>query len=75
MTVSIEHVERHLEEYYWEYEPLLDLGPFQRLLPICLRKRAVVEQFEAERFLGKIARLRPIRASEELAGHLMEILE
>ena len=46
----------YLEDSYRAYEPLLSLGPFQQLLPLALRRRAVVEQFDVPRFMAAVAR-------------------
>jgi ATP-dependent helicase Lhr and Lhr-like helicase len=67
-------VVRYLEDTYRELEALLDLGPFQRLLPVHLRRRAVVEQFNVPRFLEAISALRPSVAPDALADDLAELL-
>lgn len=72
---SVQQVTRYLHDAYLRYESLLDLGPFQPLLPRTLRRRAVVEQFEVARFLEAVAMLQPVAAPEELAEELEGLLE
>ena len=67
---SVAQVIAYLEEQYRDYEPLLALGPFQHLLPVELRRRAVVEQFDVAGFLAALARLRPMRAPKDAAQEL-----
>ena len=67
-------VVRYLEDTYRELETLLDLGPFHRLLPVHLRRRAVVEQFNVPRFLEAIAALRPSVAPDALTDDLADLL-
>jgi ATP-dependent Lhr-like helicase len=69
-----EQVIRYLEDNYRRFESLLALGPFQTLLPLKLRRRAIVEQFDVPRFLGAVAALRPIAAPESQAEDLMALL-
>lgn len=68
-------VTRYLHDSYRRYEPMLDLGAFHHLLPVALRRRAVVAAFDVPRFLAALAGLRPVRAPagldeglERLAG-------
>jgi len=68
-------VVRYLEDNYRSLEPLLALGPFQHLLPLKLRRRAVVEQFDQPRFLAALAALHPVVAPEELREELEELIE
>jgi hypothetical protein len=68
-------VVQYLQDSYRSFEPLLALGPFQQLLPIILRRRAVVEQFDVPRFLAAVTSLRPILAPESLALDLRRLLE
>lgn len=68
-------VVQYLRDAYRQYEPLLDLGPFQPLLPITLRRRAVVEQFDVPRFLDAIADLRLLAAAEALTADLTRLIE
>jgi hypothetical protein len=67
-------VVRYLEDTYRELEPLLDLGPFHRLLPAQLRHRAAVEQSNVARFLEAIAALRPSVAPDAVADDLAALL-
>lgn len=47
----------------------------QQLLPLALRRRAVVEQFDVPRFMAAVAALRPLVAPEELADDLAALVE
>src|SRR5205085_11806082 len=67
-------VVRYLEDTYRELEALLNLGPFQRLLPVHRRRRAVVEQFNVPRFQEAIAALRPSVAPDALTDNLAGLL-
>jgi hypothetical protein len=69
-----DQVRRHLRDSYRQYEPLLDLGAFQQLLPIPLRREAVIGQFGVPHFLAAIGALRLARAPEDLAGDLADLL-
>ncbi len=68
-------VVRYLEDHYRRFESLLALGPFQSLLPIELRRRAVVEQFDVAQFLDAVASLRPLAPSTVLAEDLQLLVE
>ena len=68
-------VVQYLHDAYRSFEPQLDLGPFHQLLPIALRRRAVVEQFDPPRFLDAIGALRPLVAAEQLAEELDHLLQ
>ena len=70
-----EQVARHLEEHAADFEPLLALGPYQRLLPNDVRRRAVVEQFDIDRFLAAVKRLRPQPAPESVRDDLTRLLD
>ncbi|GAC1544895.1 MAG: hypothetical protein NVS2B7_19440 [Herpetosiphon sp.] len=67
-------VERYLHDNYRQLEPLLDLGPFQHLVPSALRRRAVIEQFDVPRFLAAVAELRPCLAPDDLADDLLALV-
>lgn len=67
-------VVRYLSDTYRQYESLLDLGSFQQLLPVSLRRRAVVEQFGVARFLAAVAELCPVVAPEALIVDLAQLL-
>jgi hypothetical protein len=69
-----EQVIRYLEDNYRRFESLLALGPFQTLLPLKLRRRAIVEQFDVPRFLGAVSALRPLVAPESQAEDLAALL-
>ncbi|MBC8078568.1 MAG: hypothetical protein H7Y32_21000 [Chloroflexales bacterium] len=72
---TVPQVEQYLRDSYRQYEPQLNLGPFQQFLPATLRRRAVVEQFDVARFLAAVAALQPLAASETLAAELDELLQ
>jgi ATP-dependent helicase Lhr and Lhr-like helicase len=69
-----EQVVRYLEDNYRRFESLLALGPFETLLPIELRRRAVVEQFDVALFLDAVAALRPLAPPAALAEDLIALL-
>ena len=71
---SAERVVHYLRDSYRQYEPLLELGPFQSLLPISQRRRSVIEQFDVARFLAAVNALQPLAAPEKLAAQLAELL-
>jgi ATP-dependent helicase Lhr and Lhr-like helicase len=73
-TWTEEQVIRYLEDHYQRFERLLALGPFQTLLPLRLRRRSIVEQFDVPRFLGAVAALRPLAAQESQAEDLVALL-
>jgi hypothetical protein len=68
-------VVRYLEDHYRRFESLLALGPFQSLLPIELRRRSVVEQFDVAQFLDAVAGLRPLAPATALAEDLQLLVE
>lgn len=55
-------VEQYLRDHFRRYEPLLELGAYQHLLPLALRRRSVAEQFDAARFVLALQELRMERA-------------
>jgi hypothetical protein len=57
---TAQQVVRYLKDNYRRFESLLALGPFQTLLPLRLRHRAVVEQFDVAQFLEAVAALQPL---------------
>jgi ATP-dependent Lhr-like helicase len=67
-------VTRYLADNYRLFEPMLALGPFQHLLPLQLRRRAVVEQFDVAGFLQATSALRPLAAPEALTDDLTSLL-
>ena len=72
---SPEQVRQYLEDSYQSYEAMLALGPFQRFVPVELRRHAVVDQFDVEAFLGAVSVLRPTIAPEEAREGLVALLE
>ncbi len=73
-TITPAQVERYLREHYRAYEPMLALGAYHHLVPVELRRRAVVEQFDVPRFIRAVADLRMERASEALVEELHRIV-
>jgi hypothetical protein len=71
---SEEQVIRYLHDAERLYEQVLALGPYHHLLPLPLRRRAIVEQFDPPRFLTAVARLRPVAAPEALADDLIALV-
>lgn len=67
-------VARYLHDSYRRYEPMLDLGAFQHLLPPEVRRSAVVAAFDVPRFLAAVAELRPVAAPVGLAEGLERLL-
>ncbi|MBC8075617.1 MAG: hypothetical protein H7Y32_06030, partial [Chloroflexales bacterium] len=68
--LSEPQVVQYLRDRYRQYEPMLELGPFQQMLPVSLRRRSVVEQFDVPRFLRAVAALQPLVAPEALSDDL-----
>ena len=66
---------RYLHGAYRQYEPLLELGPFQPMLPTPLRRQAVIAQFGVARFLAAYAALTPVAAPPALVSSLEQLLE
>jgi ATP-dependent Lhr-like helicase len=67
-------VTHHLRDHYQHFEAFLSLGTFNSLLPVALRRRVVVEQFNVVLFLDTLARLRLVRAPEALTDDLQALL-
>ncbi len=67
-------VAQHIQDNYRRFEPFMSLGTFHHLLPVSLRRRAVVEQFDVQRFLRTLDALLPQRAPEALAFDLQALL-
>ncbi len=74
-TLTPGQVNRYLHDRYRAYEPMLALGAYHHLLPVELRRHAVVEQFNASRFIGAVEDLRMESASEALAEELRDLIE
>ena len=66
---------RYLHGAYRQYEPLLELGPFQPMLPTPLRRQSVLAQFGVARFLAAYAALTPAAVPPELVPSLEQLLE
>jgi ATP-dependent Lhr-like helicase len=60
--VSIRH---YVESRYRSLERMLDLGPFQHLLPVTLRRHAVVDQFDVPTFMAALSRMELTPAPEQ----------
>jgi ATP-dependent Lhr-like helicase len=69
-----EQVMQYLEDNFRRFEPMLALGPFHSLLPVHLRCRAVIEQFDVPRFREAVNALRPRVAPDSLAEDLVDLL-
>ncbi|MBN2305477.1 MAG: hypothetical protein JXQ72_13410, partial [Anaerolineae bacterium] len=67
-------VRRYVESHYRGLERMLDLGPFQELLPVDLRRRAVVDQFDVSRFVEKTTRLSLLPAPETVLERLSSLV-
>lgn len=61
---TLAQIQTHLKDYYQQLEPLLALGTFHRWLPPILRKRTVIEQVNAPRFISVARSLNIIRNAE-----------
>ena len=66
-TITADRVTRYLHDHYRQYETMLALGAYHHLLPVKLRRQAVVAQFDVPRFVEAIAGLQVQRAPEALA--------
>jgi ATP-dependent Lhr-like helicase len=67
-------VRRHIEAQFLSLEHILDLGPFQHLLPAALRRRTVVDQFDVPLFMSVTSPLQPSPAPESIRGTLMTLV-
>jgi ATP-dependent helicase Lhr and Lhr-like helicase len=65
-----EQVTRYIRDHYLRYETLLSLGAYHHLLPVELRRRAVIEQFNVARFVQAVAQLHIERAPDTLTDAL-----
>ncbi len=65
---------RYLEDNYQRFETMLDLGPYQHLLPTSLRRRAVVDQFDIDHFRGALSQINLFRAPIALGTDLLALL-
>lgn len=74
-ALTPEGVQRYLHDHYRRYESMLALGAYHHLLPVELRRRTVVEQFDVPRFIEAVERLRIERASEALAEELESFID
>jgi hypothetical protein len=73
-SISAEQATRYLHEHVREYEGLLALGAYNHLLPIELRRRAVMEQFDGARFVAAVAELNIERTPEKLSEDLRRLV-
>lgn len=69
-----EQVQAYVHDNYRRYEPLLALGAYQHLLPVELRRRAVVEQFNVLGFVTALSSLRVEWAPEDISQDLLALL-
>jgi hypothetical protein len=72
---SLAQAQQYVSDHYRRYEPLLALGAYHHLLPVELRRRAVVEQFNVPRFVTAVSDMRVMRAPESLMQDLRHLLE
>lgn len=68
-------VVRYLEDTYQTWEPMLNMGAFHHMLPVSLRRRAVVDQFGVIPFLSAMESLCPLSALDTLSDDLIGLLE
>ncbi|MBZ0277652.1 MAG: hypothetical protein K8I60_16010, partial [Anaerolineae bacterium] len=73
-TWTLEQVSRYLNDHYRRYESLLALGAYHHLLPLKLRRRAVLEQFNVPRFLQALNLLHVERTPDSLQHDLEALL-
>ncbi len=71
---TVSDVSRYLSDRYRVYEPLLGLGAYHTLLPVTLRRGAVIDQFDVTRFLDAVSRLKVERAPESLTESLVSLV-
>ncbi|MEI6777260.1 MAG: DEAD/DEAH box helicase [Chloroflexales bacterium] len=71
---NADQVQRYLRDNYRQYEPLLDLGAFQQLLPTPLRQQSVVDMFDVPGFLTATNALRLAPAPEAIVGDLADLV-
>ncbi|MFN3980752.1 MAG: helicase-related protein, partial [Caldilinea sp.] len=74
-TINIEQATRYLHDHVRQYEGMLALGAYQHLLPWSLRQRSVVAQFDAQRFVDAVVRLRVARSLDIIAEELAQLLQ
>ncbi|MBL8134176.1 MAG: DEAD/DEAH box helicase [Anaerolineae bacterium] len=67
-------ITRYLSDQYRGYEQWLALGAYQRFLPLELRRRAVVDQFDAPRFVGAINNLKIVQSIDRLTQSLQDLV-
>jgi ATP-dependent Lhr-like helicase len=72
LTAAI--VTAHLEQNFRSYEQFMALGPFYPLLPVDLRRRSVIDQFDVLRFVAAVRTLNLQQASEAIQGRLAELI-
>jgi hypothetical protein len=68
-------VKHYLTDQFERYERLLALGAYQDLLPRTLRRRAVIAQFDVDRFVAAVDNLRLTVASESIADPLTQLAQ
>lgn len=71
---STEQITYYLGQKCRKFETLLDLGPYQHLLSTALRRRAVIAQFDVERFRAALGHLKLFYASDSLAASLQALI-
>ena len=68
-----EQVTLYLRDQYRRYEKRLALGAYHHLLPLDLRRRAVIDQFDVPRFVQALGQLRPERSPARLVETLRNL--
>ena len=68
-----EQVTLYLRDQYRRYEKRLALGAYHHLLPLDLRRRAVIDQFDVPRFVQALGQLRPERSPAKLVETLRNL--
>ena len=74
-TWTLEQVTIYLHDHYRLYERLLALGAYHPLVPLDLRRRAVIEQFDVPRFVQAINQLHPAPPAETLIDSLQSLVK
>jgi ATP-dependent Lhr-like helicase len=67
------HIRRYVESQYHRLERMLDLGPFHHLLPVSLRRRAVIDQLDVSTFISATSRLQPMPAPDAVLETLRSL--
>lgn len=71
---TTEQVNRYLADSYRRYETMLATGAFYHLLPLDLRRRTIIEQFNVPRFMQALAALQLDHKPESIHDVLQTLL-